>query len=192
MWWLLWHAFWRSCGHWPRPSAQQARQVCCRPGAMIFRVCLGRALATTHIEILGSWFLFQQDKYLFVSKRLLGNPPGAQRSGAPGECCRTPGEAGRGLTAGAPEVRGGGRLQRPGGTMDSTTGTISHMSGRSKPTEAFSFECEVTAHQAAGVMLASSVTVAADLLSYSSATLLFHAHGSEAPLTTGTGSLGTK
>ncbi|CAE7224400.1 unnamed protein product [Symbiodinium natans] len=71
--------------------------------------------------------------------------------------------------------------------MDSTTGTISHMSGRSKPTEAFSFECEVTAHQAAGVMLASSVTVAADLLSYSSATLLFHAHGSEAPLTTGTG-----
>ncbi|CAE7233164.1 unnamed protein product [Symbiodinium natans] len=73
-------------------------------------------------------------------------------------------------------------------TMDSSTGEISYMSGRSKPVEAFSFECEITAHQATGVSLASVVTVAADVLSYSSATLLFHGDGQEElPLTTGSG-----
>ncbi|CAE7433130.1 unnamed protein product, partial [Symbiodinium necroappetens] len=52
-------------------------------------------------------------------------------------------------------------------TMDSSTGEISYMPGRAKPIEAFSFECEVTAHQAPGVSLASVVTIAADVLSYS-------------------------
>eukprot|EP00439_Symbiodinium_sp_Y106_P012302 s7806_g1.t2 len=60
--------------------------------------------------------------------------------------------------------------------------------GPTKPVEAFSFECEVTAHQATGVSLASVVTVAADVLSYSSATLLFHGDSQEElPLTTGSG-----
>eukprot|EP00439_Symbiodinium_sp_Y106_P003260 s7806_g1.t1 len=59
---------------------------------------------------------------------------------------------------------------------------------KTKPVEAFSFECEVTAHQATGVSLASVVTVAADVLSYSSATLLFHGDSQEElPLTTGSG-----
>ncbi|CAE7856829.1 unnamed protein product, partial [Symbiodinium microadriaticum] len=73
-------------------------------------------------------------------------------------------------------------------TMDSSTGEISYMAGRAKPLEAFSFECEVTAHQAIGVSLASVVTVAADVLSYSSVTLLFHDDSEEKlPLTTGSG-----
>ncbi|CAE7330074.1 unnamed protein product [Symbiodinium sp. CCMP2592] len=73
-------------------------------------------------------------------------------------------------------------------TMDSSTGKIFYMPGRSKPLEAFAFECEVTAHEAPGVILASVVTVAADLLSYSSATLLFHSGAApEVPLVTGAG-----
>ncbi|CAE7204499.1 unnamed protein product [Symbiodinium sp. KB8] len=62
------------------------------------------------------------------------------------------------------------------------------MPGRAKPIEAFSFECEVTAHQAPGVSLASVVTIAADVLSYSSATLLFHSDNTkEVPQTSGAG-----
>ena len=67
-------------------------------------------------------------------------------------------------------------------TMDGATGVISYMSGKSKPKEAFNFQCEVTAHQAPGVSLIAVVTLAADYLSYKSEALVFHGSSTEAPL----------
>eukprot|EP00435_Cladocopium_sp_Y103_P059835 s1089_g21.t1 len=72
-------------------------------------------------------------------------------------------------------------------TMDSETGAISYISGRAKPTEAFSFECEVTAHQTAAVSTTAIVVVAADQLTYKSGTLLFHQGDVEQPVLTGSG-----
>eukprot|EP00439_Symbiodinium_sp_Y106_P004984 s5302_g1.t1 len=73
-------------------------------------------------------------------------------------------------------------------TRTGSAGEIRYMPGRDKPLEAFSFECEVTAHQAVGVSLVSVVMVAADVLSYSSVTLLFHDDSEdELPLTAGSG-----
>lgn len=69
---------------------------------------------------------------------------------------------------------------------DSPLLLISH-AGRAKPTEAFSFECEVTAHQTAAVSTTAIVGVAADQLTYKSGTLLFHNGDVEQPVLTGSG-----
>ena len=58
-------------------------------------------------------------------------------------------------------------------------------SGRGKPTEAFSFECEVTAHQTATVSTIAVVVVAADFFTYKSSSLLFHTGDVENPILTG-------
>ena len=68
-------------------------------------------------------------------------------------------------------------------TLDGSTGVISYMDGKEKPKEAFSFPCEVTAHQAPHVTLIAVVTVAADFLNYKSDTLLFHGSSTESPWT---------
>ncbi|CAE8653537.1 unnamed protein product, partial [Polarella glacialis] len=59
-------------------------------------------------------------------------------------------------------------------TMDGSTGAISTLPGRSVPSEAFSFQCEVTAHQVPGVSLTVVVMVAADFLTYESNLLVFN------------------
>ena len=59
--------------------------------------------------------------------------------------------------------------------------------GRAKPSEAFSFECEVTAHQTAAASSTAMVLVAADIFTYKSGTLLFHQGDVELPRLTGSG-----
>lgn len=58
-------------------------------------------------------------------------------------------------------------------------------SGRRKPTEAFSFECEVTAHQTATISTSAVMVVAADFFTYKSSSLLFHTGDVENPILTG-------
>lgn len=58
-------------------------------------------------------------------------------------------------------------------------------SGRRKPTEAFSFECEVTAHQTATISTTAVMVVAADFFTYKSSSLLFHTGDVENPILTG-------
>ena len=72
-------------------------------------------------------------------------------------------------------------------TMDSSTGVISYMANRAKPIEAFSIECEVTAHLMAGVHTVAKVLIAADELNYKSSTLLFRNGSTESLLKTGMG-----
>lgn len=67
-------------------------------------------------------------------------------------------------------------------TMDGSTGVISYVSGKDKPKEGFSFQCEVTAHQAPQVSLTAIVTLAADYLNYKSEALVFHSSTTAAPL----------
>ncbi|CAK8997764.1 unnamed protein product [Durusdinium trenchii] len=69
-------------------------------------------------------------------------------------------------------------------TMDASSGEIRYVAGKEKPKEAFSFPCEVTAHQAPGISFTAVVTVAADAFSYRSSALLFGTQ-TETPLTTG-------
>lgn len=67
-------------------------------------------------------------------------------------------------------------------TMDASSGKISSVKGSSKPTEAFTIQCEVTAHQSSGASLAGMVKVSTSFLAYSSQALLFHTGSEYAPL----------
>ncbi|CAJ1443682.1 unnamed protein product [Effrenium voratum] len=68
-------------------------------------------------------------------------------------------------------------------TISGSSGLISYIDGKKKPDEAFSIQCEVTAHQQAGVSFTAVVKVTADVLTYQSSALLFHTGSTESPLT---------
>ena len=58
-------------------------------------------------------------------------------------------------------------------TLDGSTGVISYQASMARPTEAFSVQCEITAHQGVGLSETVKVSVVVEHMTYPSAVLVF-------------------